>query len=385
MTSQHFIPETPEQISPEWLNSVLAGSDLLGNNRVLAVSRRVLGDGEGFVGDILRLTLTLDDADGSERTLVAKLPKLANRAVGELLGAYERESMFFETLLPTLPVQTPRLYHGDFDRDRGSENQEPILRQMDRLPRFLSGIAVRLGRRIAAGKQRRYILLMEDVSDAAPGDQVAGANRERCRKILEDIAALHAAFWESDRLFNHFWLLPSDIDVNMRHGMMRDSRAAFEKLFGDTARRLTARLDRLETHGVATVRQLCRAPATLLHNDLRLDNLMFRGDTTIFIDWQLVRRGPAAFDVAYFLTSALDDGGSADDLLAHYHAALCRRGVSGYSLESLRTDYALALDMVLMGLATVDQMNMGDGRGKLLLETWMQRLANRLDVDGTRA
>ncbi|MCP5178488.1 MAG: phosphotransferase [Pseudomonadales bacterium] len=385
MTSQHFIPETPEQISPEWLNSVLAGSDLLGNNRVLAVSRRVLGDGEGFVGDILRLTLTLDDADGSERTLVAKLPKLANRAVGELLGAYERESMFFETLLPTLPVQTPRLYHGDFDRDRGSENQEPILRQMDRLPRFLSGIAVRLGRRIAAGKKRRYILLMEDVSDAAPGDQVAGANRERCRKILEDIAALHAAFWESDRLFNHFWLLPSDIDVNMRHGMMRDSRAAFEKLFGDTARRLTARLDRLETHGVATVRQLCRAPATLLHNDLRLDNLMFRGDTTIFIDWQLVRRGPAAFDVAYFLTSALDDGGSADDLLAHYHAALCRRGVSGYSLESLRTDYALALDMVLMGLATVDQMNMGDGRGKLLLETWMQRLANRLDVDGTRA
>lgn len=376
-----FIPETPAELTPAWLNDVLA--ERLGDNQVTAVAQTVLGEGEGFVGDIIRLSLTYarESAQLPER-IVAKMPKLANRAMGELLGAYERENMFYMTLGQDLPVQSPVLYYGEFDRDAASEKQEEILRQANRIPGFLQGLTTRLAWFIAARKKRRYILLMEDVGRATPCDQLRGVERAELRQILTDVARLHAAYWQSPQLKGQFWLLPLDVDIEMRHQMMLRARPAFEGLFADTvAAGMDRYLDEVAERGADYSHALCAAPVTLMHGDLRLDNLFFRDDETLFIDWQLVRRGPAMYDIAYLLSCAVTDNLSAQDLVEHYQAALADCGVTDYSDSDAYRDYRLALKVVLMILAAVDQVDLGDGRGGGLLRVWMQRLLQRLEAD----
>ena len=71
--------------------------------------------------------------------MIAKLPTpiAQNRVLGELLGAYEREILFYEELAPELPLRVPATYYTAFDPDVGSRYQEQIVGTMDRLPVWL--------------------------------------------------------------------------------------------------------------------------------------------------------------------------------------------------------------------------------------------------------
>ena len=263
------IPEQLDDLTPSWLTSALRASGDLDDGEVVTVVREPLGEGEGFLGDIARLRLSYRNGDGPD-ALVAKLPKLANRAMGELLGAYERESCFYAELASDLPLATPRLYYGDFDRAAASERQATILALADRTPRRLTARMTELGKWVAARKKRRYILLIEDLEGTTPGDQVAGVSTERCATVLEAIAAMHAAFWESPALDDRFWLLPLGIDARMRHGLFCESQPAFHKRSGHLiSADLTRILAWAERDGVEAMRALERSPgATLLHCDL---------------------------------------------------------------------------------------------------------------------
>ncbi len=391
MTERAHIPETIAEVTPHWLNEALADDPAFGGAEVVGVDHQQLGEGEGFLGDIFRLKLTYKNGAGAApKSLVVKLPKKVNRPVGELLGAYERESMFFETIAHSVAVRTPHCYFGAFDRDRGSEKQQEILEFADKLPAFMTRATGAIGLWIAARKRRRYILLIEDIAQARSGDQVAGAGPDLCRKILRCIAQNHARFWQNDHLAEHFWLLPQDIDARMRHQTFLNARPAFRSAFQDL---LDEGMDRyiawLEPNGLETMRALmASAPQTLVHSDLRLDNVLFdqsRNDDVVLLDWQLVRRGPAAYDVAYFLSGALRSAEPADvvqDLLADYHTALAGAGVAHYAYDQFLRDYGRAMLLVLQTLTTIDQVDMGDDRGLELQKTWMRRLLARLkDID----
>jgi aminoglycoside phosphotransferase (APT) family kinase protein len=76
-----------------------------------------------------------------------------------------------------------------------------------------------------------------------------------------------------------------------------------------------------------TLRRLDRGPRTLLHHDCHPGNLArFPDGRAVLVDWQLVRAGPWASDVAYLLATAM----STDDRRAHE-----RRLLDGY-LDALR-------------------------------------------------
>ena len=84
----------------------------------------------------------------------------------------------------------------------------------------------------------------------------------------------------------------------------------------------------------------------MLHGDYRLDNLLFDPDgaDVVAVDWQTLAVGPPARDLAYFLGTSLtiDDRRAAErELVVAYHAALCDRGVSGYSADRCFDDYRL--------------------------------------------
>lgn len=392
-----FIPERLEDLTPEWLTRVLRERGVLKTARVTGARQQLLGEGEGFVGVLARLILELEpQEDGAPRTLIAKLPTpiAQNRAMGELLGAYEREILFYEELADKLPLRAPTPYYTALDRDRASERQEQIIGLVDRLPLWLLRRAMALSVRIAGRKTRRYVLLMEDLGGSRQGDQVAGGGVEDCRRALIAVARMHAAFWESRLLDGRFYLTKQDLSCRTRHLMYLDARADFERRFSAL---FPLGLDRLAAwlgdHGAEVARRLHGdAPQTLLHGDFRLDNLFFDDtnptDPTVVIDWQLAGRGCAAYDVAYLISGALPvDVSRADEraLLAAYHDALVAGGVKDYDAARFELDYARALLCVLQVVATTDTMEMGDDRGVRLIERWAERLLARAkDLDLAR-
>jgi hypothetical protein len=362
------IPELPEELTPDWLDGALGWG-------IRSAERSVLGQGQGFLGDIVRLNLDHDDPDAPQ-TVIAKLPKKANRAMGEMLGVYEREVLFFQTLAAGFPVRIPQVYFSHFDADAGSARQKEILGALDRLPSFMGPAIGFLGRRVAAAKQRRYLVIMEDLAAFQPGDQLQGADADACARVLEQFAPAHAHFWGDSALQTHFWLLPMDIDARMREAIFRRSLNRFR---AEASEFLRPYVDWLGTNYARLTRTLtAQAPMTLVHSDLRLDNVCFNGSDCAYLDWQLLRAGPAAYDVAYFLGGALGEQVSMEEelgILERYHAAL---GRAEYGFDRFLRDYRRGLLLSLAAVVPQTDVAIDAGRGQAMMAGWRRRLEARL-------
>lgn len=163
---------------------------------------------------------------------------------------------------------------------------------------------------------------MEDLGRSfVAGDQVVGASAAVARKVVTDVASLHAAFhgdarlagewasWlpalDSERMlsfdvpeFNSAWLLwrerypdaaaavPAKLRARLDAGAYPEMAAGLLKRRGGTAPRALSGECSLGARSSAAVagpapdpcrpRRLGAGPRTLLHGDLRLDNVMFR-------------------------------------------------------------------------------------------------------------
>ncbi len=366
-----YLPETPGELTPEWLAKTL-------HRPIDQIDVTALGEGIGFMGDVLLMSFT--PRDHPPASAVVKLPKKANRVMGEMLGVYEREIMFFREFGDEVPIRIPEVYFSEFDRDKGSENQRQILAQIDKAPVFLSKLINFLGAAIAGAKKRRYLLIIEYLDGMQAGDQLAGLGATPCAQVLTEIAKLHRHYLHSPSLDEQFWLLPVDIDARLRHGIFLRH---VDKFAASAPPGLEDKLAWLRTYGEELTRRFAAdAPATLLHGDLRLDNVVFDAERCAFIDWQLVRCGPAAYDVAYFISSALHEDTDAEktnELLKRYIDVY---DAEDYSFERFKRDYYRALMIILANLAGVEQVELGDGRGQTVMAVWFARLAARLkDVE----
>jgi hypothetical protein len=362
------LPERPEELTPEWLSGALGWP-------IRGVEREIVGKGQGFLGDIVRLHLA-SDAPDAPRSVIAKLPKKANRAMGEMLGVYEREILFFQELAGSVPARTPEIYFSHFDRDAGSEKQKLILKTFDRLPGFMMPLVAILGARVAAAKERKYLMIMEDLGKFDVGDQLAGASIDRCALVLGHIAETHRHFWNSKELEEKFWLLPMDIDARMRQWMFKKSLPAFREIASDSMRPI---LDWLAANCAKLMISFTRdAPRTLVHCDLRLDNVCFEPDGCAYLDWQLTRVGPAAYDIAYFLGGALPPETTASEereLVREYHRKL---DVDDHPFDRFWIDYQRGLVLTATSLAPTEDIEIDRGRGQEMMQLWRDRLTARL-------
>jgi hypothetical protein len=105
----------------------------------------------------------------------------------------------------------------------------------------------------------------------------------------------------------------------------------------------------------------------------------------VVLDWQTLIWGSAAADVAYFVGGSVcteERRAHEPDLLAHYHDALCRRGVRGYALEQLRADTRLdtfgGVLMAIVASMVVQRTERGD---LMFLTSTTRHAQHALDVD----
>lgn len=377
------IPRGPEELSPEWLTSALRGRGVIENARVTGFDSQVVGEGEGFVGTIIRLGLHYDvEEPAAPKSLIAKFPIgiANNRRVGNLLGAYEREVRFYEELAGQVQMRTPRCFFSAMDPNPFAGREEEGFALLGRVPSWAVRLVLPLLMWSAGRDKRRYVLFLEDLAPGRFGDQLAGCTPERAERVLRAAARMHAGYWGDASLDSRWWI--GKVDTLPRFGqvLFRRSRSAFRKHYGE---RLPAHVfelvDWLGVNGPALIARMARCPQTLVHGDYRLDNMCFddEGDFTC-LDWQGPSQGPGEQDIAYFVSGNLTADVARecqDDLLRAYYDELVANGVRDHSFEACRHAYQLSVLHVAYRMIPIDLMDFDPGRGTELIDSWFERLA----------
>lgn len=188
----------------------------------------------------------------------------------------------------------------------------------------------------------RAVVLMEDLTarGATFGEATSAATVDEVALGIEQLAALHAQFWTAAARQPFPWLGQiSDIIAIMRFLVSSDHFARYiHRAAPGIASGLTDR-DAV-AHGLeAMFASDAALPQTLVHGDPHLGNTFReRNGRPGFLDWQFVGRGPAIWDVTYYLTGALtpeERQATEHDLLTLYRRALTAHGVDAPSRDEL--------------------------------------------------
>lgn len=307
------IPARPADLSAQWLTAVLHRAGVLASGVVASCTCEAVGTGQ--MGDSVRVLLDYDrvaQAHGPA-SVVAKLTASdeRSRATGLALRSYEIEVRFYQLLAPHLPVRVPRCYHADVD--------------------------------VATGA---FVLVLEDLAPAEPGDQLAGCTADDLALALEELVRVHAPRWGDPTLEGFDWLhRTSDASLRVGEQLLPALFAGFRERYAD---RLDAAIlevgERFQPFIGRYLRDQPR-PWTIQHGDYRLDNLMFGGaleGRVAVVDWQTTVLGPPLVDVAYLIAGSLPVDARRDvemDLLRGYHDALVAAGIDGYPWSRCLDDY----------------------------------------------
>jgi aminoglycoside phosphotransferase (APT) family kinase protein len=306
-------PRTGDDLAGEWLPSALG----LDPGTAHAVSVQRIGEHRGHMGQAYRLSFTCRHGEHPAESVVVKVAAPEGEALetAERGGLYLREFRFFTEIAPRSPARVPVCFAAGYADGDG------------------------------------FALVLEDLGNARVIDQVDGIGVEDARSVLSQLAAFHASWWESPALDGLTWATRHTDEARidnltrlLRAGWPRLCEAVGEALPSTALSTGLAMADHLE----ASFTLLGQSAQTLLHGDVRLDNLMFEGSgpsgVAALLDWQSLSRGPAAIDVSYFLAQNLSPDTlrcHGDHLLAHYREELAVAGVK-YSTEHLQRALALA-------------------------------------------
>jgi len=344
------IPAGPNDLTPEWLTKALRHGGAIGSATVTSAERRIIGEGAGFMGQLVHMSLQYDTRElGAPQTLIAKLPAAAqeNREVATFFRFYEREVNFYDQIAEQVELRTPRRYYGAFEPATGD-----------------------------------YVLLLEDLAPAVVGDQLAGCRVEQAKLAIGELAKFHATWWEHPKLPELTWMPGIDDDwyVDAVEQGYRDAWGPFAQHFGE---QLSPKMRTVAEQFVSQIRTsmqgLGQPPVTIVHGDYRLDNLFFGGpDAPIaVIDWQIANRGHGVFDVAYFVAGTLPPAerkAVERDLLRLYHETLVERGVRGYDFATCWEDYRRSVLLLLVyAVIAIGSLDMANQRGVELFTTIMNR------------
>ncbi|MEM1353006.1 MAG: oxidoreductase family protein [Pseudomonadota bacterium] len=191
------------------------------------------------------------------------------------------------------------------------------------------------------------VIVMEDLSHFKGGDQVVGLSHKQVRGVIDAIAPIHAAYWDSAKLSEFDWA--PDVD----HFNLDSFEAAwpeFMDIYGlrigadarELGKYLATHIDKLEA-------KVAARPHTVVHGDLRADNILFGEDENdgdvIILDWQLIMRNLAALDIARLYGGSepiQERSGHHREIAALWHEALIAGGVKNYSEEEAWEDFRLA-------------------------------------------
>ena len=308
------LPPMPAGLTPAWLTQALRGNGVLAPDVAIEVLEvRQVGEGVGMMSELSRLVPTYAGAaDGAPASFIAKYPSQnpTNRQIAMSFNLYEREVRYFAELDPLTTAVCPAAYLTELDGDN-------------------------------------FVILMEDMADYRVGDQIVGATLEETEIAIDELAKLHAAFWE--QVDGIAWI-PHVCGSQHARNMQMGTVSGWDQMasvFGDALSEpvLAARAD--IQRAVAPLQAfLDRPPITLAHGDFRMENLLYGTapghHPMAIIDWQGPLLGRGMQDVTLLLGQSTQTEvrrRHERELLERYVDGLARLGVWGYDLDEAWQDY----------------------------------------------
>ena len=279
---------------------------------------------------------------GDSRGYVLKVGTKDPRALefSRKVRAFRREAIAYGLLRPISPKVTPACLGSAYTRD-GSDG----------------------------------LLVLGRIARSRTGDQVAGLTWNDLSSAVRSIGIVHASLWRRPR-GARLKLLPLH-QYNRAH----ETKTQFSRFMKAFRPQLSLADQKTVPSIPQTVSLALRfakqRPTTLVHGDLRADNLLFTQDQVFIVDWQLATWGLGTFDLARLIGGSTRHPLSAPEqkkLVTLWHRTLRRGGVRRYSLEEAWQDYrigvALSLSIPITNGPTLASLS---ARGKRIARRMIHR------------
>jgi hypothetical protein len=153
-----------------------------------------------------------------------------------------------------------------------------------------------------------FNLVMEDLSDWTPGDQISGCSIAEAEAVIRECTALHLRYWNDATLATLDWPRRMSAIASPFAQMFASGAGIMHANYGDA---LGADLDIID-QATPLVELFFSRPlsqSTLIHGDLRVDNILFQHKANAveacLVDFQVAAIGDPLFDLAYFLSGSV--------------------------------------------------------------------------------
>jgi hypothetical protein len=219
------------------------------------------------------------------------------------------------------------------------------------------------------------LLVMEDLRErgASFASVKVATSIARMRSLLDQLAVLHARYWNSPELERSLaWM-----DSHSR-GRIHDQfnnpeivprfiahQVATEAFKREMVERLGVTCDQLFRQFQTVQRHQASLPQTVCHGDTHIGNTyILPGERAGLLDWQLACKGFAIHDVSYAIATALSVAQRREherELIAYYREQLLSRGVADApDLDTLWREYRQGMVWgVYIGWLTTPVVNYG--------------------------
>jgi len=303
-------PLHPEEITAEWINFALREGGTIKKSTITDIKKDTIGGGKGFLSSVVRAELNYDNPEsGAPCSVVVKIqPENESfRNFGNQVHTFEREIRFYNNIAKNIDLRLPEVFY-------------------------------------TVDKPPAYCLVMEDLSAYTPGNQVIGMHHDKVVETVKLIACIQAEFWNNNKLDKLDWM-PLTNSIIIDDDLWKSFIDNYAHWLSDKQIEIGKKLVRSAEW---LRREKAGRPKTIVHCDLREDNLMFGGEglnnEILIIDWQATIKNIGAFDVARLVGGSeivLERQGHEFEVLQHWYKELLDNGVADYTWDDAVYDFKL--------------------------------------------
>lgn len=262
------LPESPEDITPEWLNQALA--EHFPGVKVSAVSAE---PAKHATNSNSVIHLDYESRAGAPDSMFLKLPPQHGDPRRELVnqsGMGRREALFYRDLASKVDMRIPECYVAQYRQEDST-----------------------------------FVLLIEDLNASACyfPEVTAGFSPEHVMRAMLQLANLHVTFEDSAvREKDAPWVQPPkrwrDYAVAMLQYGLDNNRDKLTEEFAEISELYINYQEQI--HDAWELER-----STLIHGDTHCGNLFADGDEPGFLDWGLINLNHPMRDVSYYICMAL--------------------------------------------------------------------------------